>query len=151
MREAVQILKALWTQERVEFEGEFFSLPPVHCHPLPARKGGPPVILGGMHPNVFRRIAAYGDGWLPAFITDETMAQGPEVVREGRRTLEELGARAGRDPGEFQICVILGAASRDLLRRYEDAGADRVAISMPRVGSESEACAALEAIATSVL
>ncbi len=151
MREAVQIMKALWTQDRVEFKGEFYTVPPVHSYPQPASKGGPPVLLGGSHPNVFKRIAAYGDGWLPAFITEETVAQGPDVIREKRRTIDELAAARGRDPGEFQITAILTDAKRDLLAPYEDASTDRVAFCLPQVASDQGARDALERIAEAVL
>ena len=49
-REAIEVMKALWTNEVAEFHGEYFDFPPVKSYPKPVQKPHPPVILGGMAP-----------------------------------------------------------------------------------------------------
>ena len=84
--------------------------------PKPAQKPHPPVFLGGNARNVFRRIVAYGDGWMPVRVS-------PEDVEAARATLDELAESAGRDPKSIQICVY-GVSDRDTIRRMEDAGGE---------------------------
>jgi alkanesulfonate monooxygenase SsuD/methylene tetrahydromethanopterin reductase-like flavin-dependent oxidoreductase (luciferase family) len=159
-------MKLLWTQDRVEYSGRFYSCPPVQCFPKPATKPHPPFLIGVRGGRVFERIARYGDGWLPAFVTREDMANGPDEVRAGRRKIAELAEAAGRDPALFQTTVIIrgeerdgglrpeGApqhATRDLVARFEEAGADRVLVSMHTITSEQDAIDELERIATAVL
>ncbi len=82
--EAVEVMKGLWTQDRFEYDGEFFKIPPVRCRPAPMRKPHPPLLLGGFNDLVLKRAAEWGDGWFPAYIGD-ALATGPENVREGRK------------------------------------------------------------------
>ena len=71
--------------------------------------------------NVFRRVVDYGDGWMPNRVS-------PEDVAKGRATLDELASAAGRDPESIQITVFGQQPDSDLLKRFEEAGADRVTI-----------------------
>lgn len=165
-RECVEIMKRLWTGEPIEYTGRFYSAPPVQCFPKPATPGGPPVLIGVRSGRVFERIAAYADGWLPAFVTREDMANGPGEVRAGRKRIADLAEAAGRDPAKFQTTAIIrgeeqdggfrpeGApnhATRDLVEQFEEAGADRVLISMRMIESEQDAIDELERIAAAVL
>ncbi|MGW3953566.1 LLM class flavin-dependent oxidoreductase [Streptomyces sp. NPDC004752] len=74
----------------------------------------PPVWIGGGSPAALRRAATLGDGWLPAAIT-------PEGVAEGVDTLRELSAAAGRSVSRVTVSVFaaldghLGGLSHDAL------------------------------------
>ena len=124
-REAVSAMKELWTKDVAEFHGRFYDFPPVRCSPKPVQKPHPPVLLGGFAPNVFKRIAAWGDGWMPIRVT-------PEQVKMGRATLDELANAAGRDPKSLSVTVAGAPADRDSISRLEEAGADRVIVAVPR-------------------
>jgi probable F420-dependent oxidoreductase len=151
-REAVQIMKGLWTQERFEHDGEFFTIPPVLCRPAPARQPHPPLLLGGWSDKVLQRAAEWGDGWYPAYLGAEMLAEGPENVRVGRLKMEQFANDANRDDVSFHIAAILvGDITRDIVRRFEDAGTDRVAIMLPNIQSIEEGRAAMEKIAGEVL
>src|SRR5574339_693584 len=65
MRERVEAMKAIWTQSKPEYHGEFVSFPPMMTWPKPVQKPHPPVIVGGAYPYGARRAIAYGDGWVP--------------------------------------------------------------------------------------
>ena len=117
-REAIEVMKALWTQDEVEYHGRYYDFPAVKVFPKPAQNPHPPVFLGGNARNVFRRVVAYGDGWFPVRVS-------PEEVQAARATLDELADSAGRDPKSIQICVY-GVGDRDTINRMEDAGADMV-------------------------
>ena len=142
-RESVLAMKELWTKVESEHHGKYYDFPPVYSFPRPAQRPHPPVLLGGMARNVFRRVVEYGDGWLPNRVT-------PEDVAKGRATLDELATAAGRDPASIQITVFGQQPDRDLLKRFEEAGADRVTIRL-ETAAEAESLADVERIAEAVL
>ncbi len=142
-REAILAMKELWTKDEAEFHGRYYDFPPVRCNPKPVQKPHPPVFLGGNAPNVLKRIAAWGDGWMPVRVT-------PEQVKMGRATLDELAEAAGRDPKTIRLMVCHVPADRDSIRALESAGADRVTVSLPRDTGEGM-LHKLEQIADTVL
>jgi probable F420-dependent oxidoreductase len=162
-RETIQIMKRLWSESTVSYDGELYTVPPVQLFPQPATKPWPPVLLGATgRTATFERIVDYCDGWLPAFASDEQLDSGPRELEAGRAVLDAAAARAGRDPATLQVTAILRGSQVDgdlgarrrvdraMLRRYESAGADRVLISMPTISSEPDAVRALTDIAESL-
>jgi probable F420-dependent oxidoreductase len=143
-RESVLAMKELWTKPEAEFHGKYYDFPPVRSYPKPAQKPHPPVLLGGGAKNVLERVVAWGDGWLPNRVT-------PTELRERRATLDRLARDAGRDPAAISISVHGQPADRDLVRRYLDAGADRVIIRPATSRSEADMVRELTRIAETVL
>jgi probable F420-dependent oxidoreductase len=142
-REAVLAMKELWTKTQSEFHGKYYDFPAVYSFPRPVQRPHPPVFLGGMAKNVFKRVVEYGDGWMPNRVT-------VEQVKQGRATLDELADTAGRDPNSIQVSVFGQPADRDHIRRLEDAGANRVMVRL-ETAAEGDALANLERIAETVL
>ena len=58
-------MKELWTTEITEYHGEYIDFPPLVCAPKPVQRPHPPIFVGGELEAAARRIANYGDGWLP--------------------------------------------------------------------------------------
>jgi len=143
-REAVLVMKELWTKAEAEYHGTYYDFPPVRSYPKPAQKPHPPVILGGHARTVLDRVAEWGDGWLPNRAT-------PDEVKAGRARLDELAKKAGRNPAALTISVFGQPADRDLIRRYLDAGANRVVVRPPTASTEAEMHAGLQQIADAVL
>ena len=141
-REAIMAMKQLWTTVESEFHGKYYDFPPVYSFPMPVQRPHPPVLLGGMAKNVFKRIVEYGDGWMPNRVT-------PEDIKKGRAALDELADAAGRDPKSIQIMVFGQQADRDLLNALEEAGADGVAVRL-ETGNEEEAINNMEKMAEAV-
>ena len=141
-REAILAMKQLWTTVESEFHGKYYDFPPVYSFPMPVQRPHPPVLLGGMAKNVFKRIVEYGDGWMPNRVT-------PEDIKKGRASLDELAEAAGRDPKSIQIMVFGQQADRDLLNALEEAGADSVAVRL-ETGNEEEALERMEKMAKAV-
>ena len=142
-REAVLAMKELWTSVESEYHGKYYDFPPVYSFPRPVQRPHPPVLLGGMAKNVFKRVVDYGDGWMPNRVT-------PEQIKAGRATLDELAEAAGRDPNSIQVIVYGQPADPDMLSQFEEAGADEVALRL-ETAEESEALANLEKMAEAVL
>jgi probable F420-dependent oxidoreductase len=66
--EQVQVLRKLWTEELITFEGEWHSLPDVGLNPLPVQQPIP-LWFGGHADPVLQRVAKMSDGWLPNYRT----------------------------------------------------------------------------------
>ncbi|HEY5864160.1 MAG TPA: LLM class F420-dependent oxidoreductase [Candidatus Tectomicrobia bacterium] len=142
-REAIEAMKALWANEAAEYHGTYYDFPLVRSFPRPVQQPHPPIFLGGVAQQVFKRIVAYGNGWMPTRST-------PELIRQGRAVLNELAVEAGRDPRSIMVMAYIAPTDRAVLQALEEAGADAAVV---RLESESEAAvpAALEQIAQQVL
>ena len=143
-REAIEVMKALWTNEVAEFHGEYFDFPPVKSYPKPAQKPHPPVILGGMARRVLRRVANHADGWMPNRVT-------PAEVEDSRARLDAMAAEGGRDPASITISVYGQEPRRDVVQPFLDAGANRVVVRPDFYDSEDSMNRELERMANAVL
>jgi probable F420-dependent oxidoreductase len=63
VQERVEAMRAIWTQSRAEYHGNFVDFGPMLSNPKPVQKPYPPVIVGGAYPYAARRAVQYGDGW----------------------------------------------------------------------------------------
>lgn len=125
-RDSIAALKELWTKDEAEFHGKYYDFPPVMCDPKPVQQPHPPVLIGGNGPRALQRAAEWADGWFPVGLT-------LEQIRAGRETLDQLAEANGRDPKEIQITVgSYGEADWDGIEKLEQAGVDRVNVSLGR-------------------
>ena len=143
-REAIEVMKELWTKEEAEYHGRYFDFPLVRSYPKPVQNPYPPIILGGMAKNVLRRIVTHADGWLPNRVT-------PAEVEESRKKLDAMAAEAGRDPKSITISVYGQLPERDIVHSLLNAGADRVVVRPEHVETEKEMGEQLERMAEAVL
>ena len=139
-KESILAMKEMWTKDEAEFHGKYYDFPPVRMFPKPMQKPHPPVILGGMARNVFKRIIEWGDGWMPNRAT-------PAMIETSRGTLTELAIEAGRDPDSISITIYGQQPDLDVIRSFHDAGANRVVVSAPLAEDEAEMSRHLEDIA----
>lgn len=79
--EAIVLMKKLWTEEQVNFEGKFYSVRDLTLLPRPHREGGPPVWVGGRSKAAFRRAGRLADGWLVSSVTPGEVAVGIVAIR----------------------------------------------------------------------
>ncbi|WP_428343154.1 LLM class F420-dependent oxidoreductase [Mycobacterium sp.] len=132
--EALQVCRALWTEQVVSHHGRFFDFDDVMFEPKPVQAGGPPLHIGGDGQSALRRVARYGDGWLP-------MNHSLEMLPDSLAMLHELWAESGRAERP-EISVGLPVDTVDDVKRIADVGVDRLILSPWRRTSE-----ALDAIA----
>src|SRR6266404_3309505 len=59
----VQAMKAVWTQEKPAYTGQFVSFKDIQARPQPVQKPHPPIVIGGHTKEAFRRAVQYGNGW----------------------------------------------------------------------------------------
>jgi len=93
----VALLRKLWAEPLVTHEDKWHSIPDAGLKPLPAQRHIP-IWFGGQHPNVLRRVAAMGDGWMPNQRIpgdakgDIDLLSG--YIDEAGRTWDEIGLEA---------------------------------------------------------
>ena len=142
-KESVLAMKSLWTEVESEYHGKYYDFPAVYSFPRPTQRPHPPVYLGGMARNVFKRVVEWGDGWMPNRVS-------PEDISAGRQKMNDLASEAGRDPASINISVFGQPADRDLVSSLFEAGADRVMIRV-ETADEDGTFAQLDQIAEAIL
>ena len=95
MEEQVDLLRKLWTQELVTYQGQWHQIPDAGINPLPVQQPIP-LWFGGHAEAVIRRVAQSGDGWMPNYRT-AAEAQAP------LETLDRYLAAAGRKRSDLGI------------------------------------------------
>jgi probable F420-dependent oxidoreductase len=93
--EQVEVLRRLWCEDLVDFEGRFHHLKGVNIVPPPVQRPIP-IWFGGSSDAVVRRAARLGDGWMPIMAPDAEAGQKLALLREEIR-------HNGRDPAKFGI------------------------------------------------
>ncbi len=106
MAEALEILRLVWSEEKVAFDGRFHSFPELTVHPRPVQRPHPPLWVAGVADPAVDRAARFGDAWLCGPVQSLTKAQA---------CLERY--RAAR--------AALGRPADWILRRYAWVAADR--------------------------
>lgn len=130
--EGVNVMKALWTQDRVTFDGEFWQLKDAAMEPKPVQKPHPPILVGGAFPQAARRAVRYGDGWAPI------AGRGPDSeVVELLPRFRQMLSEAGRDPQSVPVTLFGVTEDADRLARYRDKGIARVVVMLPSAKSDA--------------
>jgi probable F420-dependent oxidoreductase len=93
MEEQVDLLRRLWTEPSVTFDGRFDRVTGAGLAPLPVQRPIP-VWFGGQSDRAYRRIGRLADGWFPQ------VPPGPKLD-EARGVVERAAAEAGRDPASL--------------------------------------------------
>lgn len=120
-REELDIIRALWREEKVTYHGRFYHLDSEAMQPKPVQQPLP-VWMGVGHPDAVRRAGRLADGW---------MGSGGSRIADFQASvpiLKEALVRHGRDPANFPISKRLfmavderpEAARRELLRWFTD-------------------------------
>jgi probable F420-dependent oxidoreductase len=97
MDEFVRCLKAIWGDDPVSFEGEFYRVPAAQVQPKPVQRPHPPVLLGGSAEAALRRVGRLADGWISASRHDLRRIGGDVAV------IRAAAQQAGRDPDRIRV------------------------------------------------
>ena len=130
--EQIELMRALWTQEVVDYKGRYHQVTHAGINPLPVQRPIP-VWFGGGAPQVVKRIGRMGDGWFPQFQPDSA---GQERIAEMRQYATE----AGRDPMSIGIEGRLNISDGDAdvwnkdAAAWDEAGATHLSINTMRAG-----------------
>ena len=99
--EYIQLLKSLWTEDVVEFIGEYYNIPASKVGPKPVQKPHVPIYLGGYSQKTFARIAKHANGWIC------TIRDSLSQVKLNIEKIEEECHKVNRDPKDINIAAIL--------------------------------------------
>jgi probable F420-dependent oxidoreductase len=124
-RERIEAMKAIWTQTKPEYHGEFVDFGPMMTWPKPVQKPHPPIVVGGAFPYSARRAIRYGDGWMPQVTPTATTPLAELIPR-----FRQMAAEAGRDPASLGISIGGQQPDVDLIKRYQDLDVERVSVSL---------------------
>jgi probable F420-dependent oxidoreductase len=120
MDEAVRLLRAYWSEARVESAGPHYPMTAMAMEPKPPQGRALPVWIGGMSERAWRRAGELGDGWLASRVTDATSAQvAIDAIHRAAET-------AGRDPGGIGLQSMVAPPPRDAEGKRFYAEHDRV-------------------------
>lgn len=146
--EQIELLRKLWTEQTVSFDGSFHTVTGAGLAPLPVQRPIP-VWIGAASDPGYRRAGRLADGWFPM------MAPGPELDA-ARAVVEQAATEAGRDPGALGMEGRVSfrgdtATVVDELAAWSAAGATHVSINTMGAGlaTVDDHLAALSDIATS--
>ncbi len=103
--EGIDVIKRLWSGEKVEYRGKYFNFGPVTMLPKPATPGGPPIWVGGRAEAALKRAARFGDGWIPYVVTPDRYVKGLEFIA---REAEQAGRRFEHFGTSIHIFATLG-------------------------------------------
>ena len=130
--EAVTALDLLLRQERTTFPGTFYRLENTPMYPPPVQHPRPPFVLGTMHPQMLRLVAAPADGWNPLVKRNMTSEEALVLIQERSQLLAEYCAEIGRDPATIARSYLVGWANEtpfvskevftDFIERYRAVG-----------------------------
>jgi probable F420-dependent oxidoreductase len=134
MDEQLAALTRIWTAEQAEYHGEHVDFDPIYLWPKPVQEPHPPIYVGGESPAALRRLAAFGDAWLPRRNTPPA-----EITR-----VREWLAAQGRHAVPF---TVFGAdPDEELLAGFADAGVDEVTLTLETL-PEDDTLRSLDALA----
>jgi probable F420-dependent oxidoreductase len=99
--EFIQALKKIWTEDVVEFKGEYYDIPASKIGPKPIQKPHIPIYLGGFSPNTYLRIVNYdANGWLG-------VVGGPlEYLESVIKTIKDMANKTNKDPNNFEVILL---------------------------------------------
>jgi alkanesulfonate monooxygenase SsuD/methylene tetrahydromethanopterin reductase-like flavin-dependent oxidoreductase (luciferase family) len=114
LRESIQIMKMLWTEEKADFNGRYYRLEDAMLEPKPVTKPHPPIWLAGASDSVMRMVADEGDGW------DISWAGSPKAAKAKVESLaaycDEISRKADRITISHTSLVVLSENREQAMR-----------------------------------
>jgi probable F420-dependent oxidoreductase len=126
LRERVEAMKQIWTQEQAEYHGKFVNFDPMWSWPKPVQKPHPPILLGSSTPLGRKRTVESYDGWIPIGLNSHQLAAGIADLHE--RALER-----GRDPRSIEISFFWPRPELEALQKLRDLGLARAVLAVPAI------------------
>jgi probable F420-dependent oxidoreductase len=128
--EQIDVMRALWTEEHVDFDGRFHHLEGVGINPRP--RGLIPIYMGtGGSDAALRRVVRKADGWMPLLLP----GLDPIDLRTGAKRLREICEEEGRDPDTLPIHgrVYLFDGWQQLVEENLEVGVESLSFGFPRL------------------
>lgn len=123
MRERVEAIKQIWTEEEASYHGEFVDFDRIWSWPKPVQQPHPPILIGGNADKAIDRVVAYGDGWMPSDPRDHGWLESKIAL------LQERGAAAGRD--RLPVSLFAAKPAAPDIEQHAAIGVDRCVFWLP--------------------
>jgi probable F420-dependent oxidoreductase len=120
MDEAIRLLRACWSEPRIDFEGKHYRVTAMAMEPKPPQGRRLPIWVGGNSEAALRRVGHLGDGWLASRVT------GAGDARRAIDTIRRHAEAAGRDPDAIGLQSMVAPPPRDAEGKRFYAEPDRV-------------------------
>jgi alkanesulfonate monooxygenase SsuD/methylene tetrahydromethanopterin reductase-like flavin-dependent oxidoreductase (luciferase family) len=121
----IRAVKKLWTEPLPTYDGKFVSFNDVQMFPKPLQKPHPPILIGGgergLSDIALKRVVGLGNGWIPAYLTEDELEQGAKQLHEGTK-------KSGRGDEKF----IIGLEMFTGLGPSDDAARDTYAATLTK-------------------
>ena len=128
--EMIELMRQLWSEDTIEFHGDFYDIPPIKFEPKPIhRQESIPIIVGGTSPGALRRAGRLGDGWIHHVQIRASLFLGeerPEIddadwteLAEHLAVIEGHRLEAGRQDRPFEIVAGMGDSVANIRRAAE--------------------------------
>jgi probable F420-dependent oxidoreductase len=128
LRERIEAMKEIWTAEEATYKGEFVNFDAIWSWPKPVQKPHPPILVGGNGERTLQRVVRYGDEWMP-------LGRGPGSFADRIKELQELAAKAGRQPIPVSIFGVPADPAR--VEQYRQDGVERVLFNLQAAGADT--------------
>ena len=112
--EALQIIRPLLKEGRVDFQGKYYQARDCEIKPRGPRPEGPPLMVGGFGPRMLKLTAQYADLWNSGYYGQ------PDQLSEPRQNLERACSEVGRDPSTLGVTAMLALHFPDLSPKTPD-------------------------------
>jgi probable F420-dependent oxidoreductase len=130
MRERVEAMKAIWTEEEASYRGEFVEFDRILSFPKPAQRPHPPILVGGNGPTVIDRVLAFGDAWFPNYAPEGVIERAAELRKRAERPIDFMVMTAPAKPAVLER--LQEAGCRRAVRWVPSAGRPRIEESLER-------------------
>jgi F420-dependent oxidoreductase-like protein len=157
--EAVDVIKMLWTEKQVTFEGRYYQLKNAYCEPKPLQQPKPRIMIGGAGEKLMLRVVAkHADMWntfgSPELFRQKVSILGEHCAAIGRNVddieiswagaafiteskqakeamVKEIARAFGRTPEEMEPATLIGSTTevRERMQRFIDAGVTHFIVS----------------------
>jgi probable F420-dependent oxidoreductase len=99
--EYIRLLKSIWSDEIIEYYGQFYNVPPSKIGPKPIQKPSLPIYFGGSNPNTFSRMAKFANGWIGV------VRNNLDQLKITLSLLNQKVLEAEKNPDDFEIILII--------------------------------------------
>jgi len=129
LRERIEAMKAIWTQDEAEYHGTFVDFDKLWSFPKPVQRPYPPIVMGGSGPHARQRAAEFDGHWMPLV--------GRDPLEEAIADLRVRAEKAGRDPARVTVSLFGASPSEGKLAAWRDLGVARAVFSLPSAGRDT--------------
>jgi probable F420-dependent oxidoreductase len=124
MDDYIRALRALWSMDRPDYQGQFVSFSGIDCHPRPWQRPGPPIVIGGGGTAALNRAVTMGNGWYGFGLDIPQTQRCVEALREAAGQHERPG-----ELGRLELSITpVGPLDLAVVEQYAELGIDRLVL-----------------------